>query len=251
MSDSSFWIRIQIIRVFELKLSKNVVQRLESMLIFFIKRNRTSADVALITLFIMFRCNHISLLRIAEDKEVCLLDDDWLDRVMQSMTNSFAQYSSLQFFIERKAKDLTLSELFSHNNVQRDHQDRNCVINFYLNVSFISCNRSILFINSDSLFIIYRSHETVSCHRTTSHSVLWIVTSNHSLYDILHAWLFFLFTDVICIFADNFKNHESVTDHLNTWATIEFAVNLLREIRSRVVIVVFDQVKKQRRNKQS
>lgn len=198
----------------------------------------------------MSRCDHISLLRITEDKEVCLLDDDWLNRVMQLMINSFAQYSSLQFFIERKAKDLTLFKLFSHNNVQRDHQDRNCVINLRLDVSFISCNRSILFVDSDSLFVIYRNHEAVSCHRTNSYSVFWVITLNHSLYDILHAWLFFLFTDVICIFADDFKNHRSVTDRLNTWATIEFAFDLLREIRSRVVIVAFDQVKKLRRNKQ-
>ncbi len=250
MSDSSFWIRIQIIRIYELKFSESVVRRLESMLIFFIKRDRNSANVSLIIVFIMFRCNHISLLQIAEDKEVCLLDNDWLDRVMQSMTNSFAQYSSLQFFIEWKAKDLTLPELFPHNNVRRDHQDRNCVVNLRLDVSFISCNRSILFVDSDSLFVIYRNHETVSCHRTASYSVLWVVASNHSLYDILHARLFFLFTDVICIFADDFKNHESVTDCLNTWATIEFAVDLFREIRSRVVIVTFDQMKKLRRNKQ-
>ncbi len=198
----------------------------------------------------MSRCNHISLLWITEGKEVCLLDDDWLDKVMQSMTNSFAQYSSLQFFIERKAKDLTLSELFPHNNVQRDHQDRNCVVNLRLDASSISCNWSILFIDSDSLFVIYRNHETASCHRTTSYSVLWVITLNHSLYDILHARLFFLFTDVICIFADDFKNHESVTDRLNTWATIELTFDLFREIRSRVVIVAFDQVKKLRCNKQ-
>ncbi len=250
MSGSSSWIRIQIIRIYELKFSESAVRRLESMLIFFIKRGRNSANVSLIIVFIMFRCNHISLLRIAEGKEVCLLDDDRLDRVMQSMTNSFAQYSSLQFFIERKAKDLTLPELFPHNNVRRDHQDRNCVANFRLDVSFISCNRSILFVDSDSLSVIYRNHEAASCHRTASYSVLWVVASNHSLYDILHARLFFLFTDVICIFADDFKDHESVTDRLNTWATIEFAVDLFREIRSRVVIVAFDQMKKLRRNKQ-
>ncbi len=68
--------KMQIIRAYKLKLSESVVQRLESMLIFFIKRDRNSASVSLIIVFIMSRCDHISLLRITEDKEVCLLDDD-------------------------------------------------------------------------------------------------------------------------------------------------------------------------------
>ncbi len=251
MPGPSPWIRIQVTRAYGLKPPGGAVRRLGPMLISFIKRGRNSANVSLTIVFIMSRCNHISLLRIAEGKEVCLLDDDRLDRAMQPMTNPSAQYPSLQFFIGRKAKDLALPELFPHNNVRRGHQDRNCVANLRLDASSISCNRPILFADSDPLSVIYRNHEAASCHRTASYSVPWAVASNHSLYDILHARLFFLFTDVICIFADDFKDHGSVTDRLNTWATIGSAVDLPREIRPRVVIVASDQMEKLRRNKQS
>ncbi len=251
MPGPSPWIRIQVTRAYGLKPPGGAVRRLEPMLISFIKRGRNLVNVSLTIVSIMSRCDHISLLRIAEGKEVCLLDDDRLDRAMQPMTNPSAQYPSLQFFIGRKAKDLALPELFPHNNVRRGHQDRNCVANLRLDASSISCNRPILFADSDPLSVIYRNHEAASCHRTTSYPVPWAVASDHSLYDILHARLFFLFTDVICIFADDFKDHGSVTDRLNTWATIGSASDLPREIRPRVVIVASDQVEKLRGNKQS
>ena len=38
----------------------------------------------------MHRYDYIALLRIAEDKEVCILNDDRLKRVVQAMINSFA-----------------------------------------------------------------------------------------------------------------------------------------------------------------
>ncbi len=162
---------MQVTRAYELKLLGGVVRCLRSMLICFIKRSRSSIDGSFIIVFIMSRCDHISLLRIVEDKEVCLLDDDRLDRAMQTMTNPSAQYSSLQFFIGRKAKDLALLELFPHNNVRRGHQDRNCVVNLRFDASSISYNRSILFVDNDFLFVIYRNHEAVSCHKTTSYLV--------------------------------------------------------------------------------
>ena len=198
----------------------------------------------------MHRCDHIALLRIAEDKEVCILDDGRLKRAVQAMTNPSAQYPSLLFFIGRKAKDLALRELFPHNNVRRGRQDRNCIANLRLDASSISCTRPILFADSDPLSVIYRNHEIASCHRTTSYPTPWALTSDHSLYDTLHARLFFPFTDVICIFADDFKDLESVRDSLNAWATIGLASDLPKEIRPRVVIVASDQMKRLRRNKQ-
>ncbi len=81
---------MQIIKVYELKPLKSIVRRLKFMLICFIKRSKSLTDDSFVIVFIMFRCDYISLLRIIKDKEVCLLNDDRLDRVMQTMINSFA-----------------------------------------------------------------------------------------------------------------------------------------------------------------
>ena len=91
MPGPSPWIRMQVTRAYGLKSPEGAVRRLRPMLIFFIKRGRSSTDGSFAIVFIMFRCDHISLLRIAEGKEVCLLDDDRLNKVMQTMTNPSAQ----------------------------------------------------------------------------------------------------------------------------------------------------------------
>ena len=52
------------------------------MLIFFIKRDKSLTDVLFIIIIIMHRYDYITLLRITEDKKVCILNDDRLKRVV-------------------------------------------------------------------------------------------------------------------------------------------------------------------------
>ena len=153
---------MQAIWAYGLKPPGGAVRQLRPMLISFIRRGRSSAEGSFTVISIMSRCDHISLLRIAEGKEVCLLNDGQIDRAMQAMTNPSAQYPSLQFFIGRIAKDLAHPKLFSHNNVRRGPQDRNCVANLRLDASSISCNRPILFADSEPHSVIYRNHEVES-----------------------------------------------------------------------------------------
>ena len=59
----------------------------------------------------------------------------------------------------------------------------------------------------------------------------------HDVYDILHSRLFCLFADVLCIFAEDFINLESVVDRLRTWAAADSGSSLFMQTRLRVVIV--------------
>ena len=55
--------------------------------------------------------------------------------------------------------------------------------------------------------------------------------------NIVYARLAFLFSDVICIFADDFGGLESVASYISQWVEIGSASSLPRSIRPRMVIV--------------
>ena len=59
---------------------------------------------------------------------------------------------------------------------------------------------------------------------------------NH-LYNVLHACLFCLFTDVVCIFADDFTDFNQVIQLLVSWAAADSASMHFNQIWSRVVII--------------
>jgi len=64
------------------------------------------------------------------------------------------------------------------------------------------------------------STSNVSCHETQSFPLQWAKASTlHDIYDTLHARLLYPFSDVICIFADDFPDIESVVARLQRWAT--------------------------------
>ena len=55
--------------------------------------------------------------------------------------------------------------------------------------------------------------------------------------NLLYSCLAFLFSDVICIFADDIEDLESVTSYISHWIKIGSASSFSRNVRSRVVIV--------------
>lgn len=57
------------------------------------------------------------------------------------------------------------------------------------------------------------------------------------MFDIVHARLFCLFVDVLCIFADDFSNFESVVDRLKSWANIGRASDIFEKVRPKVIII--------------
>ena len=57
------------------------------------------------------------------------------------------------------------------------------------------------------------------CHETESFSIHWANSLIvYNVYDILHVWIFCPFSDVLCIFADNFPNLSSMVNCLKHWA---------------------------------
>jgi len=77
-------------------------------------------------------------------------------------------------------------------------------------------DHSMLFVESDSFATIILISNAFY-HEIESFFVRWTnATIVHDVYDILHARIFYLFSDVLCIFVDDFFNFKSVVNRLKT-----------------------------------
>ncbi len=185
----------------------------------------------------MVTCDHISLVRLAKEEKVSILDDGRMVRPVQELTwnvKPSLQYPSLQFYIGGNAKNIALQELFPQNNIRRRCHGRKSVTSLHLDTSTITTDQPIFFVESNPSGAKTTHETSYHCHQTASHFCRW--TLNQSLFDILHARLFFILADVICIFTDDFGSINIVIDRLKISALIESASSLAI-VRTLVIIV--------------
>jgi len=183
----------------------------------------------------MANCEHIAWLQSVDNKESQLRDGGRMKRVLEEMPRPSEQCPSIVFFIGQKAKNTALHELFPFNNVRRGRRDG--FANLRLDNATINSDRPIWFADSDPFTRIIPTRGAALCHESNVYSARWAPPSEYSMFDILHARVFFLFTDVICIFADDFDGLENVAKRLVVWASIGSASSLSKVIRPKVVIV--------------
>ncbi|KAL4993992.1 FabD/lysophospholipase-like protein [Aspergillus recurvatus] len=182
-------------------------------------------------------CDHISCLRHVENGptgEIILEDTGRFWRLTQELPNPSVQTPQLATFIGTKSKDVALKHIFPQNNIGRRGEKDN--INLRLETA--SMNRTIpLFFADSSPFIknpVERSH--LLCHETFSYPASW-KDSGHATIDIIYARLLFLFSDLICLFADDFPDLEYLVFRLLEWCDVGSAM-YFPEIRPRLLIIV-------------
>ena len=159
-------------------------------------------------------------------------------RIMRELTNSVSQQSSILLFIDWKAKNLALRELFL-KQIKKDSYDD--IVTLRVDNRSLYFDYSVLFVESDSSVMISLIVNNIFCHEIETSSIRWVkVTTMHNIYDILYDWLFCLFVDVLCIFVDDFINFESVVNRLKAWVAADSESTLFKQTRSRIVIVKWD-----------
>ena len=183
----------------------------------------------------MTSCEHIVWLQTVNIKKLQFWEDSQIKQVIQKMLNPIAQYSSFIFFVSQKVKNIALCELFSYNNIKWGHCDG--FINLWIDNVTIHSDHSIWFANSDSLLQSTSSSDAAICHESKTYSVCWKPSSEYSMFDVVHAQLFFLFTDMICIFVNDFDDLKSIAECLIAWAVIDSAFNLSKLTQLRVIVV--------------
>ncbi|KAA8645059.1 patatin-like phospholipase family protein [Aspergillus tanneri] len=164
----------------------------------------------------MASCEHVVCLRHVENErtgEIILEDTGRLWRVIQELPNPSTQTPQLALFIGTNAKDTALKNIFPQNNISRRGEKGN--INLRLQTDSINHDAPLFFADSSP----------------------W-KPSLYTVIDILYARLLFLFSDVICVFADDFSSVQAVLLRLMTWAEIGSAMPILPELRPRLLVVV-------------
>ncbi len=178
-------------------------------------------------------CKHLGWLHVAGGREVVLINSGRLARIVGELTNPVTQQPSVLFFIGRKAKNQALRELFP-NHIKKGRNDG--IATLRVDNTSLYSDYPVLFAESDPFTTVVLTLNA-SCHETESFPVRWAnATTVHDVYDILHARIFCPFSDVLCIFADDFPNFNSVAIRLKTWA-IAGGSSRLEQAGPRVVIV--------------
>ena len=76
------------------------------------------------------------------------------------------------------------------------------------------------------------------CYEQKTISLVWVLPQNYTITHTLHARLISLFSDVICIFADDLGGLEKVADYLVVWVRMGDPSSLPTNVHPRVVIMV-------------
>lgn len=134
-------------------------------------------------------------------------------------------------------QNFAIREIFSENNFQKaNHCDGIATLRID-NASFYSDN-PIYFAESYPSSTTPLATNTSSCHDVEVSPSQWAQsTTAYDFYNIIHARLFSLFADVLCIFADDFQNFEDVVMLLEAWAAAGSGSIMPKKIRPKVVIV--------------
>lgn len=184
----------------------------------------------------MARCEHLSWLQISGTQQHIFHDEGRLGRILLDLTNPIHQRPSVLFFVGRKAKNVALRELFPYNNIVKARQDG--VANLRIDTTTTNSDYPILFADSDTSQDVPPQIVDCRCHEFHSYSVRCKSTAACALVDLVHARLFFLFADVICIFADDFLSLQDMVCRLKNWATAGRVSVSPHSPRPKLVIVI-------------
>ena len=188
----------------------------------------------------MAPCEHVSLLRAVRGDEVRILDHHRFEHLVAQLNHPSHQFPCFQFFVGKKTKRLALQQLFPHNNLQRNKRQGESVANIALDAAAAYSEYPIIFADSEAWSMGTSQSADSVCHRTVCHFTHWSNDLMPYVDEILHARLFFLFADVICLFADDFKDFSVIAKLLRVWSSFASVTGRSSLTLPSVVIVSTD-----------
>ncbi len=181
-------------------------------------------------------CKHLAWVKLDGEHEISIHDEGRLLQILGDLANPKEQRPSLIFFVGRKAKNVALREFFPYNNIKKGRQDG--LANIRIDTTSLNSEYPILFADSDVACKIPVKIQDTACHERSTYRLQWLPPPELNYSDVVHARLLFLFTDVICIFADDFASLDDVVKRLKLWTAAGRASNSPRTVRPKVVIVI-------------
>lgn len=142
--------------------------------------------------------------------------------LVDDLPNSDAQYPCIIFFLGKRNKVSALQNIFVNNNITR--RQAHSIGNLHIDLTTCNTTYPLLFAdcNPDAISVNDLGrwngcHET-HCLRLTSHHNVSL--GSNAITELVQARLLFLFTDIICLFADDLGGLLGVTQRLAKWCDL-------------------------------
>ena len=179
-------------------------------------------------------CKHLEWLQVVTGEETVLINPGRLARIVKKLPDAADQFPSVLLFVGRRAKLQALRELFP-SHIKKGRHDS--VATLRVDNTSLYSRHPIFFADSEPYTKIIPSPVT-SCHDLESFPLRWATPGTvHDVYDILHTRILLPFSDVLCMFAEDFTTFDEVIDRLKSWAVTGKPARVLDQPRPRVVIV--------------
>lgn len=134
--------------------------------------------------------------------------------------------------IGTRSKDRALKYLFSNNNFGRQYERRN--INLRADNTSIDTTSPLFIVDSHPFRGFAEKHPQVTCHPSHSYTISWM-GDDDMIADVLFSRLTFSFSDLICVFAEDFATLEVVARRILSWIAIQSCVQVFKP---RLLIVI-------------
>jgi hypothetical protein len=188
----------------------------------------------------LVQCNHLSWLQIFGDAKAgfSVTYDDRYKRIVGELAAP-SKCPSLAFFLGNKNRDTALKHLFPNNNIKRPPTTP-FAINLRADNGSSATENPILFADCDPLQCTWPSqdYQQAPCHEQKHFPLPWALSRQADVLDVLLARLFFSFTNVICIFAEDVGGLDAVGNLLVKWARLGCASSLPDSVRPQVLVVM-------------
>lgn len=168
------------------------------------------------------------------DRRLSIQDHGRLRTVVKELPHPSYQHPTLCVFLGDRVKDVALQQLYPQNNIKR--HDSGSSIKLRYDIISFSSTRPVLFADGNP----HKSPSLSNCgpEDGLSNPVLWDSSSTQNPLLVIWTRLVFVFTQVICIFGDDFDGLKGVADFLIDCIKLQSASSLPIDVRPRVIIAL-------------
>ena len=174
---------------------------------------------------------------IQENSRLAVIDTGRLKSVISQLGDPEKQFPSICAFLGGRTKNHALQQIYPRNNIKRHNSSSKIRLRY--DVASLGRVQPILFADGNTIHN-NRNSPLPTLSAGVGLPISWSCPSAQFLLSTLWERLVFLFTDVVCIFVDDFPETEDVVDLLMSCLRVRFASSLSPRLLPRFIIISGD-----------
>lgn len=143
-----------------------------------------------------------------------------LQALAEALPSPTTQTPCVSLFLGNASKDQALKQLFIHNKFGRRRRLYGGLLTIRCETSSIKSDNTHYFADVDPLISCGLEYSRANCHPQAVLPVTWPNTDDTPLRDFVLSRPVFPFTDVVCMFADDFGGYGETIGILSKWAAM-------------------------------